>query len=54
MFQNAVRDEMRSANPDLEYKEVTKQIGERWKGLSEDEKRVRRTVQKPYRPPSPS
>lgn len=39
LFQNAVRQEMRAANPTADYKELARQIGDRWKNLSEDDKR---------------
>ncbi|KAH9448509.1 hypothetical protein MJO28_014959 [Puccinia striiformis f. sp. tritici] len=39
LFQNAVRQEMRAANPTADYKELARQIGDRWKNLSDDAKR---------------
>jgi len=39
LFQNAVRQEMRAANPSADYKELARQIGDRWKNLSEEDKR---------------
>ncbi|EFP87574.2 hypothetical protein PGTUg99_036282 [Puccinia graminis f. sp. tritici] len=39
LFQNAVRQEMRAANPTADYKELARQIGDRWKNLSEEAKR---------------
>ena len=32
---------MRAANPSADYKELARQIGDRWKNLSEEDKRVR-------------
>jgi hypothetical protein len=40
LFQNAVRQEMRAANPTADYKELARQIGDRWKNLSDEAKRV--------------
>lgn len=39
LFQNAVRQEMRAANPTADYKELARQIGDRWKNLSDEAKR---------------
>lgn len=39
LFQNAVRQEMRAANPTADYKELARQIGDRWKSLDEEAKK---------------
>lgn len=38
---------MRAANPTVDYKELARQIGDRWKSLSEDAKRVRLQLPSP-------
>lgn len=40
-FANAKRQEVRSANPELKITDVGKKLGEMWKELSDDEKKVR-------------
>ncbi|RXK40203.1 hypothetical protein M231_02477 [Tremella mesenterica] len=43
MFQNEVRDQMRKTNPEIAYKEVLGMISQKWKDLSDEQKRVYET-----------
>ncbi len=40
LYGSSVRDKIRSENPNASITEVAKIIGQRWKGLSENEKEV--------------
>lgn len=41
LFQNEVREDERKAHPDLSYKEVLGVISQKWKDLSEEQRKVR-------------
>jgi hypothetical protein len=40
IYQNAVRDEIKAANPDLPYSEILKAVSARWKNITPEEKQV--------------
>jgi hypothetical protein len=40
LFQNEIREDIRAANPGIAYKDVLNVVSERWKNLSESEKKV--------------
>jgi hypothetical protein len=42
LFQNEIREDIRAANPGIAYKDVLNVVSERWKNLSESEKKVSR------------
>jgi hypothetical protein len=45
IYQNAVRDEVKAANPDAAYGDILKVISEKWKQISPEEKKVGPVVQ---------
>ena len=40
IFANEKRAEVKSQNPDIKITEISKKLGEMWKNLSDDEKRI--------------
>lgn len=42
LFQNDVRESIRQANPGMPYKEILSVIANRWKDLSDSQRKVRR------------
>jgi hypothetical protein len=39
-YQNAVRDDLKKAQPDIPYAALIGQIGEKWKSMTDEEKKV--------------
>lgn len=40
LFCNATRDEIKTENPDFKFVDITRELGSRWKGLTDDDKKV--------------
>lgn len=38
-FSNAMRESVKSENPDMKVTELAKELGEKWRGLSDEEKK---------------